>query len=116
MKNRPRPVHPGEILRQEYLARHGTSASALARAILVPPNRVTEIIAGARSITADTALRLARHLHTTPEFWMSLQQAYELRVAEANPASASELRRIKPLSTVDEDCCKRHHAEPKKVV
>lgn len=78
--NNMRPIHPGEHLQEEIKA-IGLTASALASALGVPPNRVTQILKGTRAITADTALRLARYFGTTPEFWMNLQQSYELRVA-----------------------------------
>jgi antitoxin HigA-1 len=77
-----RPVHPGEILRDE-LAELGLSARALAGALGIPVNRVTQILNGQRGVSADTALRLARHLGTSAEFWMNLQSAYELRRARA---------------------------------
>lgn len=80
-KNQMRPVHPGEVLRDE-LDELSMSAKALASALHVPGNRVTEILRGQRGITADTALRLARYFGTTPEFWMNLQRTYELRIAE----------------------------------
>lgn len=75
-----RPVHPGEILREE-LAELGLSARAFARALGIPVNRVTQILNGRRGISADTALRLARYFGSTAEFWMDLQSAYELRRA-----------------------------------
>lgn len=80
-------MHPGEALREEFLAPLGLSATALARRIGVPPNRVSEIAAGRRAVTGDTALRLAAAFGTTAEFWMNLQKAYELAVArgEARP-------------------------------
>jgi addiction module HigA family antidote len=73
-------THPGEILRDEFMEPFGLSANALARALDVPPNRITSIIAAdnPRSVTPDTALRLARYFGTTPQFWLNLQQAYEL--------------------------------------
>jgi antitoxin HigA-1 len=77
-----RPVHPGEVLRDE-LAELGLSARALAGALGIPVNRVTQILNGQRGISADTALRLARYLGTSAEFWMDLQSAYELRRARA---------------------------------
>jgi addiction module HigA family antidote len=95
MKNNMRPIHPGEILREEFLAPLDMSANRLAAALEVPANRITEIVAERRAITADTALRLARAFDTTPEFWMNLQQAYELRSAEREMGSA--LKSIKPL-------------------
>jgi antitoxin HigA-1 len=82
------PVHPGEILRQDVLEELGLSANALARALHVPANRITAILHERRGITADTALRLARFLGTTPQFWLNLQTAYELRTAEETTGSA----------------------------
>jgi antitoxin HigA-1 len=76
------PVHPGEVLREEFLAPLGLSAHALALALRVPPNRIAAILAGQRAITAETALRLARHFGTSPGFWLNLQKSYELTVAE----------------------------------
>lgn len=75
------PVHPGEVLGEEFLKPLGLSSSALAKKIGVPANRITEIVAGRRSITGDTALRLAAAFGTTPEFWMNLQKSWELAVA-----------------------------------
>ncbi len=74
------PIHPGEILGDE-LKEIGIAASELSRRIKVPENRVTQIVAGKRSITADTALRFAKWFGTTPEFWLNLQRNYELRRA-----------------------------------
>ena len=78
--NNMRPIHPGEQLRDE-LETLGLSARALARALHVPVNRITSILHEQRAITADTALRLARYFGGTPEFWLNLQSAYELRRA-----------------------------------
>ena len=75
------PVHPGEILREDLLTPLGLSISSLARELRVPVTRMSEIVKGRRSITADTALRLARYLGTTPQLWMNLQTAYDLDVA-----------------------------------
>jgi addiction module HigA family antidote len=75
------PIHPGEHL-ADAIGALGITAAQLARDIKVPPNRVTGILHGARAITADTALRLARCFGTSAEFWMNLQQHYELRLAE----------------------------------
>ena len=77
-----RAVHPGEILRDE-LAELGMTPTALARAIDVPPNRVSQIIAGKRAITGDTALRLGHWFGVEPRFWMNLQSAYDLATADA---------------------------------
>ena len=74
------PIHPGEILSDE-LAELNIAAARLARAIQVPPNRITQIIAGKRSISADTALRLGKWFGTGPRLWLNLQQAYELDLA-----------------------------------
>ena len=79
--NRMPPVHPGEILREDVLAPLGMSVNALALALRVPQNRMAEIVAGRRGITGDTALRLARYLGTTPDFWVRLQADYDLKVA-----------------------------------
>lgn len=76
------PVHPGEVLRHEFLEPLGLSAHALALALRVPANRITAILGGRRAVTAETALRLARHFGTTPAFWLNLQKAHELDVAE----------------------------------
>jgi len=75
------PLHPGEILSEEFLEPLGMSAYALAKALRVPLNRITAILAGERAISADTALRLARFFGTTPEFWINLQGAHDLEVA-----------------------------------
>ena len=83
MRNQMRPIHPGEILREEFVTPLGLSGNSLARALCVPANRINAILKETRSLTADTALRLARFFGTTPEFWMNLQKTYELRVAEA---------------------------------
>ena len=80
-RNGMRPVHPGEILRDE-LEEAGLSANALSRALGVPANRVTAILNGRRGVSADTALRLARYFGTTPHLWLNLQKAWELRQAE----------------------------------
>ncbi len=74
------PIHPGEFLADE-LEELGMSAAALARIIHVPANRVSQIIAGKRNLTADTALRLGRYFGTGPQLWLNLQQAYELDLA-----------------------------------
>ena len=84
------PIHPGEILKEEYLEPYGLSANRLAGALDVPANRVSAIIKGTRNITADTALRLSAFFGTTPEFWMNLQDQYELEVAKQEPMPAIE--------------------------
>ncbi len=76
------PVHPGAILRHDFMEPTGLTAHALALALRVPANRITAILAGERAVTAETALRLARHFGTGAGFWLNLQKAYELDVAE----------------------------------
>lgn len=75
------PVHPGEILREEFLTPMGITPHALAIALRVPATRINAIVNGARAVTADTALRLGRYFGTSGEFWMNLQRDYELRMA-----------------------------------
>ena len=84
IKNGMRPVHPGEILLEEFMkpSAQPINANMLAKAIEVPANRITAIIKGQRGITGDTAVRLAAFFNTTAEFWMNLQKTYELRLAE----------------------------------
>ena len=84
------PIHPGEILREEYLVPMELTANALANRLGVTAARVNEIVNERRGITADTALRLARFFGTTPEFWMNLQKRYELEVARREVGSAIE--------------------------
>jgi addiction module HigA family antidote len=72
------PVHPGEVLREEYLEPLELSQYRLAKDISVPPRRINEIVHGARAITADTALRLARYFGTSDRFWLNLQARYDL--------------------------------------
>lgn len=74
------PIHPGEILLEEFLESMGLSQNQLARDIGVPPRRINEIVLGKRRITADTALRLARYFNMSPSFWLGLQMDYELEL------------------------------------
>jgi addiction module HigA family antidote len=76
-------THPGEVLREEFMEPYNMSASALARALNVPVNRITEVISAVkpRAVTPDTAIRLARYFGTTPQFWLNLQQAHDLSLA-----------------------------------
>src|SRR6185369_7153862 len=85
------PVHPGEVLREDLMAPLGLSINALSRDLRVPVTRMSEIVNRRRSITADTALRLARYFAMTPQFWMNLQAAYDLDVATR--ASADRIKR-----------------------
>ena len=81
-KNRMRPIHPGEILREEFLVPLNMSAHALSMELKVPAPRINEIVRERRSITPATALRLARYFGTTPDFWLNLQTAYDLKIAQ----------------------------------
>ena len=81
-KNGMRPVHPGEILREDFLKPAGLTANALARALKVPAPRINEVVRKRRGISADTALRLARYFGGDARSWLNLQTAYDLRVAE----------------------------------
>jgi antitoxin HigA-1 len=75
------PVHPGEVLLEEFLKPLGLSQNRLGRSIGVPPRRINEIVLGKRRVTAETALRLARYFGTSPQFWLGLQSDYDLDVA-----------------------------------
>lgn len=81
--NGMRPIHPGEVLREEFLEPLGLSANALALALRVPAPRVNDIVRERRAVSADTALRLARYFGNSAEFWMGLQADFDLRVAQA---------------------------------
>ena len=74
------PIHPGEILREEFMQPLSIGINRLAREIAVPPGRISAIAGGKRAITADTALRLGRYFNVTPQFWLNLQSDYELRL------------------------------------
>jgi addiction module HigA family antidote len=89
------PIHPGETLREDFLAPLGLSASRLAIEIMTPVTRVSDIVRGKRAITADTALRLSRYFGTTPQFWMNLQSNYDLELA-ADAVGAEIADRIRP--------------------
>lgn len=86
------PVHPGEILRHEFLDEMGISAGKLAKHIHVPRTRIERLCAEETSVTIDTAMRLARALGTTPEFWLNLQSQHDLLTAES-----VDIREIEPL-------------------
>src|SRR5690348_11583737 len=85
---------PGEILKEEFLAEYSLSQGALARAVGISPNRITEIVNNRRRITADTALRFALYFGNSPEFWMNLQANYDLKIAHRNlpPAEADRIK------------------------
>lgn len=93
-----RPVHPGEILAEDVLAELGLNANQVGAALGVAPNRISEILRGRRGITADTALGLARWLGTSPQFWLDLQRAYDLEVAEAESGERIA-REVVPLAS-----------------
>ncbi len=86
------PIHPGEILREEFLIPMGMTANALALALRVPAPRINDIVRGRRAITPDTALRLSRYFGVSAEFWMNLQTAYDLRMT-----------RLQALATIERD-------------
>lgn len=92
--NKMRAVHPGEILREEFLIPLGMSANALALTLHVPAPRVNDIVRERRAITPDTALRLARYFNTTAEFWLNMQTAFDLKKTEkeAGKRIAEEVR------------------------
>lgn len=85
------PVHPGEILLEDYMKPEGISINRLARDLRVPVTRISEIVNERRGITGDTALRLGRYFSNTPEFWMNLQRNYDLRVARVQSEKQVEL-------------------------
>lgn len=98
-RRRP-PIHPGEILREEFLKPLGMSASKLARQLGVTTPRITDLVLRRRGITADMAYRLARYFGTTPELWMNLQLNYELDLAAKGPEAKARTK-IKPRPMQD---------------
>ena len=98
-KNKLPPIHPGEILREEFMIPHSLSQNALARALNVPPRRTNEIVLEKRGITADTALRLARYFGTSAEMWAGLQADYDLRRVRYEKARTIE-REVEPLAAL----------------
>ena len=94
--NKLPPIHPGEILREEFMKPRGLSQNALARALNVPPRRINEIVLEKRGITADTALRLGRFFGTSAEMWAGLQADYDLRLARCKKSQTIE-REVQPL-------------------
>jgi addiction module HigA family antidote len=93
-----KPVHPGEILSQEFMAPLGLSMNKMAMDLRVPVTRIADIVNEKRGITAETALRFARYFKNSPTFWMNLQTRYELEVAEDELAAKVE-RDVQPLET-----------------
>lgn len=101
MKNGMRAIHPGEILREDYLAPLGMSANALAKALHVTAARINEIVKEERGVTLDTALRLARYFGGDAQSWLNLQLAYDLKIAEKTLIKTINAE-IVPLATGDE--------------
>ena len=95
MRKKLPPIHPGEILREEYMVPLGLSSNALARALNVTPARINEIVRERRGVSADTALRLARLINTSHQFWVNLQANYEVQCAE--DAAGQAIARIHPF-------------------
>lgn len=98
-KNGMRPVHPGEILREDFLLPLGLSANALAKALKVPAPRINDIVRERRGVSADSAMRLARYFGGDARSWLNLQSAYELRVAEIDNAWRIS-REIRPAAAL----------------
>lgn len=94
--NKMRPIHPGEILREEYLLPLGMSAHALAMELHVPAPRINDLVRERRAVSPDTALRLARYFGTTAQFWLNLQSAFDLKQAEIESAAKIK-REVHPL-------------------
>ena len=97
--NKMRAIHPGEILREEYLAPLNLSAHALAMALHVPAPRVNDIVRERRAVTPDTALRLARYFDTSAQFWLNLQSAFDVKQAEKN-AGVRIAEEVHPMKRV----------------
>ena len=95
--NKMRPIHPGEILREEFLIPLGMSANALAMALHVPAPRINDIVRERRAVTPDTALRLARYFDTTAQYWLNMQTTFDLKQVEreAGGKIAEEVRPMK---------------------
>lgn len=91
-----KPPHPGETIREDYLVPLNMSVSGLAKRLRITPARLNEIVRGERSVTADTALRLARYFGTSAQFWMNLQSLYDLRTAERKARGKIE-RQVAPM-------------------
>jgi len=97
-KNGMRPVHPGEVLREDFLRPSGLTANALSKALHVPAPRINDIVRGRRGVTADTAMRLARYFGGDAQSWLNLQTLYDLRIAEKTNANKIE-RQVTPLAS-----------------
>ena len=99
-----KPIHPGEILLEEFMKPMDISINQLARDIAVPPGRVSAIVNGKRAITADTALRLGKYFGVSPEVWMGLQADYDLRVAQRAIGAEAEKRGQRHAACLEELC------------
>ena len=97
IKNGMRPVHPGEILREDFLKPMALSANALAKHLHVPASRINDIVLKRRGVTADTALRLSRAFGGDAQSWLNLQTAYDLRTVELNAALLADVEAVHPL-------------------
>ena len=95
--NNMRPIHPGEIIKEEYLEPLNMSVNALAVALRVPASRINDVVRQKRGVSIDTALRLARYFNTTAQFWMNLQISYDLKIARQNMTNIED--EIIPLQT-----------------
>jgi addiction module HigA family antidote len=95
--NKMRPIHPGEVLREEFLVPLDMSANALAMALHVPAPRINDIVRERRAMTPDTALRLARYFNTTAQFWLNLQSAFDLKQAE-NDVGRRIAEEVRPMA------------------
>jgi addiction module HigA family antidote len=96
MAKKLKPVHPGEMLREDFLKPYGLSMTKLAMDLHVPVTRIADIVAERRGITSDTALRLGRYFKTSPEFWLNMQLKYDLDLAEDESLAVIE-RQVHPI-------------------
>lgn len=97
-KNGMRPVHPGEVLLEDYIKPMGVSVNALSKALHVPYSRLRDVVDGKRGVTADTALRLERYFGSEAQGWLNLQSAYDLRIAE-KVAGKTIAKDVEPLAS-----------------
>lgn len=91
------PIHPGEVLKLDFMDEYGLSARALARRISVPPNRITELVNGERSVTPDTAIRLERLFGMSAQAWLNMQHLYDLEVAQENAEGDETIQNIESM-------------------
>lgn len=110
MPTKLKPVHPGEVLREEFMRPLGLSVNRLALELRVPVTRMAEIVHRRRAVTSDTALRLGRLFRTTPEFWLSLQTRYDLEIARDREEKKVE-REVQPLSALVASGTERHRSD-----